>query len=400
MNTSIAPDRFSIPKFAIPLVVLVFWLLHLLISLGLGFYLQSNPELLEAPWFFAPDWASNLAHWDVLWEMRIVDQGYGPDFSPQTSAKFPLAALSARLLHQAFGLSIQIALFIVNKVGVLIGFWALWRLVDRLYDSATSNRAVAYMACSLFGTSFIYWMSYPDPLFLAWWALAFDALFTGRPYRAGLWATLAVWTRPQGALLLPIFALSILVDSIKMNGFRRAFLNRAFWLNFLSACFIPSLALIAWVIRVSDVTRIPFSPYTAQQDVRQTGLIWPWQRIIERFQAMLNFAQPLNIGKWLEGYQLALLIVLLVILCVVCWRRKLRWELLIFTILSVFLPLMTALFAIGRFATLTLLPLAFIYIVPSKRCWIDYLLWLIGIILSLLVFMALNIYSLQVSYVP
>ncbi len=400
MNTAAAPRRFSISKIRIPRVVLVLWLLHLFISLGLGFYLQANPELPEAPWFFAPDWASNLAHWDVLWETRIADQGYGPDFSPQTSAKFPLAAFLARLLHQASGVSLQVALFIVNKVGILIGFWALWRLMNRLYDATTANRAVAYMACSLFGTSFIYWMSYPDPLFLAWWALAFCALFTDRPYRAGLWATLAVWTRPQGALLLPVFALSILIDSLKTHSFRHAFLNRAFWLNVLSACLIPSLALIAWVIRVSDVTLIPFSPYIAQQDVRQTGLIWPWQRIIERFQAMFNFAEPLNMGKWLEGYQLALLIALLIVLCVVCWRRKLRWELLTFSVLSVFLPLMTGFFAIGRFATLTFLPLAFIYIVPAKRRWIDYLLWLIGIILSLLVFVALNIYSLQVSYVP
>ncbi|MBI1280842.1 MAG: hypothetical protein GC179_22145 [Anaerolineaceae bacterium] len=400
MKTIADPRRFSIPNFGIPRTVLVLWVLHLVISLGLGFYLQANPELPEAPWFFAPDWASNLAHWDVLWETRIADQGYGPDFSPQTSAKFPLAALSARLLHQTFGFSLQVALFIINKLGTLLGFWALWCLVKRLYDPFTANRAVTYVACSLFGTSFIYWMSYPDPLFLAWWVLAFEALFTGRPYRAGLWATLAVWTRPQGALLLPVFALSILIESLRTHGLKWALFNRAFFKHVLSACLIPSLALIAWVIRVSDVTQIPFSPYVAQQDVRQTGLIWPWQRIFERFQEIWKFPQQLNIGKWLEGYQLALLIILLIVLGVVWWRRQLRWELLVFTILSVFLPLMTALIAIGRFATMTFLPLAFIYIVPTNRRWIDYLLWFTGIILGLLVFVALNIYSMQVTYVP
>jgi len=256
------------------------------------------------------------------------------------------------------------------------------------------------MACALFGTSFIYWMSYPDPLFLAWWALAFDALFRRQPYRAGLWATLAVWTRPQGALLLPIFALSILIDSLKTYGLKPTIISRVFWSNVLSACLLPSLALMAWVIRVSDVTGIPFSPYAAQQDVRTTGLIWPWQRIIERFQAMLQLTKTLTLGQWLEGYQLALILVTLLILCVVCWRRKLRWELLAFTVLSVFLPLMTAIFAIGRFATLTVLPLAFVYVIPAQRRWMDTLLWAIGIILSLLVLVSLNITALQVGYVP
>lgn len=72
--------------FNIPRRVLLLWLLHLLISFAFGFYLQANPELAEAPMFSTPDWAGNLAHWDVNWELSITDQGYGADFSPQTSA--------------------------------------------------------------------------------------------------------------------------------------------------------------------------------------------------------------------------------------------------------------------------------------------------------------------------
>jgi hypothetical protein len=387
-------------KIGIPRIVMTLWLMHLAISLAFGLYLQANPELSEAPWFFAPDWASNLAHWDVLWETRMADQGYGPDFSPQTSAKFPLAALSARLIHQAFGVSLQVALFIVNKVGMLLGFWALWRLVNRLYDSTIANRVVGYVTCSLFGTSFIYWMSYPDPLFLAWWVLAFEALFAGKNYRAGLWATLAVWTRPQGALLLPVFALSILVTSLKTHGLRSTLFNCVFWSNVFSACLIPTFALITWVVRVSDVTLIPFSPYTVQKDLRQTSLIWPGQRIIQRFQTLFQDAQALSKGQWLESYQLVLVIILVIVLCVICWRGKLRWELLAFTVLSIFLPLLTAIVAVGRFAILTFLPLAFVYIIPAKHRWLDIVFWIIGIGLSLWVLFALNIASQAITYIP
>ncbi len=386
--------------FNIPRRVLLLWLLHLVISLAFGLYLQANPELAEAPMFSTPDWAGNLAHWDVNWELSITDQGYGADFSPQTSAKFPLASLLARIQHQLFGLPIQVALFIVNKLGVLLGLWALWRLVAHLYDSPTADRAVSYMAFPLFGTGFIYWMSYPDPLFLAWWALALDSLFSEQPYRAGLWATFAVWTRPQGALLLPVFALSILTTTIRTHGIRAALRTQTLWIKLVSACLLPAIALIAWIIRVSDVTGIPFSPYVAQRDVRPTGLIWPWQRIMDRFLWMLNPTEPLSLGRWLEGWHLALLLFTLIALCVIYWRGRLRFEVFLFTLLSIFLPLMTAIFGIGRFATLTWLPLVFVHIIPAHRRWLDVMLWAVGLILSLLVLIALNIYSGQVAYVP
>lgn len=161
-----------------------------------------------------------------------------------------------------------------------------------------------------------------------------------------------------------------------------------------------SLALIAWVVRVSDVTAIPFSPYLAQRDVRQTGLMMPWQRIIERVQLMLSQTQPISPGRWLEAWQLALLIFTLLVLLVVWWRGRLRWELLLFTVLSVFLPLLTDIFAIGRFATITFLPLAFVYLIPPNRRWLDTLLWCVGIVLSLLVLLSLNITAYQAGYVP
>lgn len=205
---------------------------------------------------------------------------------------------------------------------------------------------------------------------------------------------------PQGALLLPVFALSIIVISIKTHGIRAALRTQAMWIKLVSACFLPAIALIAWIIRVSDVTGIPFSPYVAQRDVRPSGLIWPWQRILDRFLWMLNPTEPLSLGRWLEGWHLALLLFTLIALCLIYWRGRLRFEVWLFTLLSIFLPLMTAIFGIGRFATLTWLPLVFVHIIPAHRRLLDRVLWSFGIILSLLVFIALDIYSGQVAYVP
>jgi hypothetical protein len=383
-----------------PPAVLLAWLIHLAISLMFGLILQANPELPESPWFFAPDWASNLAHWDLHWEARTVDQGYGADFVPQTSAKFPLAAMTARLLVQTTGVSIPAALFVVNKVGVLAGLWALWLLVDALYDRRAANRAVGYVAFSLLGTAYIYWMSYPDPLFLAQWALAFYWFYRGCYYQAGLVTTLAVWTRPQAALLIGVFALSVVVSQAKTRGLGRALRSPGLWRQGLAVCLPPTLGLAAWVIHISNITGISFSPYVAQAESGRADLMWPWQRLILRAGVMLQEWRTLPFGIWLEGWQLLLVLAGLIGIVVLVRRGTLRWELALFTLLSVFIPLTTRVMAIGRFATLTWIPLVLIGLIPARYRWLDGLLWAVGLALGLVVLVGINIFPLETIFVP
>ncbi|MEZ4671069.1 MAG: hypothetical protein R3E39_24455 [Anaerolineae bacterium] len=392
--------RLRVMRPFVPRSVVFAWLLHVIISLVFGFTVQANPETTEAQWFSTPDWAGNLAHWDVNWEIRISDQGYGPDFSPQTSAKFPLAALTARLIHQVLHVPMQVALFLINKAGLLLGLWALWRMVAGMSDIRTADRAVRFMAFPLLGTAFIYWMSYPDVLFLAWWALAFTCLWEGNYLRAGLIATLAVWTRPQGAVLVGVMGLSVLVEAARNKGLFVTLRSGVFWRHVLAACIIPVLGLVGWIIRVSDVAGIPFSPYVAQGDVGRGEFIWPWERIVERVQWMANQSEPLNGGYWTELWQLALIMLGLVILIVVWRRGKLRWELVLFSVLSIGLPLATGVMAIGRFATMTWLPLAFMYIIPARWRWLDGVLWLVGVGLAVAVLTNINLTPSDWYYVP
>lgn len=383
-----------------PSAVLVAWLIHLAVSLVFGLVLQANPELPESPWFFAPDWASNLAHWDLHWEARIVDQGYGADFVPQTSAKFPLAAMTARLLVQTTGISIPAALFLVNKLGSLAGLWALWLLVSSLYDRQAANRAVGYMALPLLGTAYIYWMSYPDPLFLAQWALAFYLFYRGGCYQAGLVTTLAVWTRPQAALLIGVFALSVAVTAIRTHGLLGALRSRETWRRGLAACLPPTFGLAAWMIHISAITGIPFSPYVAQAESGRADLMWPWERLILRAGVMLQEWRTLPFGIWLEGWHLVLILVGLIGIVVLVRRGKLRWELALFTVLSIFIPLTTRVMAIGRFATLTWIPLVLIGLIPPDCRWLDRLLWAVGLTLALVVLVGINVFPLETIFVP
>lgn len=176
--------------------------------------------------------------------------------------------------------------------------------------------------------------------------------------------------------------------------------TRAFWQKVGAACLIPALGLAGWVIRVSDETGIPFSPYVAQAEVGRADLMWPWERIVERVGWMTSQGEPLNAGRWVEGWQLLLIVAGLLVMLVACWRGKLRWELLVFSALSIGLPLATAIMAIGRFATLTWLPLMFIYIIPARGRWLDGLLWLVGIGLAVAVLANINLTPSDWYYVP
>jgi hypothetical protein len=384
------------------------WMVHVAISLGVGFFLQARPELPASPWFYTPDWAGNLAHWDVLWEARIADQGYGPDFFPQTSSKFPLMAMAARGLHLAFGTPIQIGLFIVNKAGLLAGLWALWRLIERMNGREYAALAVGYVAFPLVGTAYMYWMSYPDVLFLAWWALAFADFFDGRYYRAGLWTTLAAWTRPQGAVLIGVFGLAIVVRGLKSHPLppspsplRNEGENKGgIVTRLIMTCAMPIVGLIVWVVRVSDVTGIPFSPYVAQVDSGRGDLMWPWERLTLRVNGMVANSSDLYAGIWLEAWQLALILFGLGILVYACWRGRLRWELVVFSIISIFLPLLTRIMAIGRFSTMTLLPVALVYLIPTRWKTLHLLIWIVGLGLSLFVMAGLNLFPRELAYVP
>ena len=374
-----------------PRAVALAWLAHLAISLGFGLALQANPELPEAPWFFAPDWASNLAHWDVQWEVIIAEQGYGPDFQPQTSAKFPLLALTARLLAQVSGLSLPAALFALNKLGTLAGLWAVWALANDLYDRTMADRTVGYLAFPLTGTAYVYWMSYPEPLFLAQWALAFLFVVRRQEARAGLMAVLAVWTRPQGALLVAALGLDVLAGERRLSARlgRRA----------LIVCLPPALALAAWLAHISALTGIPFSPYAAQAESGR-ALAWPWERVLRRAAWMVENPGAIWPGHWLEAWQL-LLIALGLAALLVLWRRgRVPGALAAFTLLGVALPLATRILAIGRFSALTWLPVVPALVIPARWRALDWALWALGAGLALWALVGINTAPLATLYVP
>lgn len=374
-----------------PQAVMLTWLAHLAISLGFGLALQANPELPEAPWFFAPDWASNLAHWDVQWEVTIAEQGYGPDFQPQTSAKFPLLALTARLLAQLSGLSIPAALFALNKLGTLAGLWAVWALADDLYGRSAANRAVGYMAFPPTGTAYVYWMSYPEPLFLAQWALAFLFVARRQDARAGLMAILATWTRPQGALLVAALGLAVLTDERRLSA---RLVQRG-----LAVCLPPALALAAWLAHISALTGIPFSPYVAQAESGR-ALAWPWERVLRRAAWMIENPDAIWPGHWLEAWQLTLIGLGLAALLGLWRRGRVPGALAAFTLLGVALPLATRILAIGRFSALTWLPVVPALLIPARWRSLDWALWALGTGLALWVLVGINTVPLTTLYVP
>ncbi|MFZ5425176.1 MAG: hypothetical protein ACOZAO_05255 [Patescibacteria group bacterium] len=343
-------------KHALKFAVLMTLLLRA-IALVWGFTMQTLPGVMEGSGLFDTDWASNLAHWDPELERLVILWGYQPQ--SVLSSKYPFFSMITRALIQLTGMEVTTAMFVVTTVGVFYGFFALWMLLDYLRDMEYADRVIWYMPFSFLGTGFVFLMSFPEAFHIGFWSDAFRRFFNKDYFGASLFVGLAVLTRPQSIVLLPVFALSILHQE---QGNINAVVEKG-----LKACGFPTLVYVVWTWWVSKITEVGLSPITAQDYFRRGDKGLPWTRTHEWFDWLrYNNPSEFNWGQVFETYHLLLIGVGLIVLAFMVYRKELRWELFLFTLLSIMLPLSTHVFAIGRFALATWMPFAYAELIPQK----------------------------------
>jgi hypothetical protein len=138
---------------------------------------------------------------DALWYLRIATHGYAG--TPGSFAFLPLFPLLVRAVMPLVGGRELYAGLIVANAACLLGFVALFKLVETLLDSGAARACVVGLA--VFPTSFFLVAPYGEPLLLATGAGALLAAAKGRPGLAGLAGALAALSRPFGVLLtLPL----------------------------------------------------------------------------------------------------------------------------------------------------------------------------------------------------
>ena len=144
-----------------------------------------------------------LTAWDGGWYMLIAGKGYPKSLvaAPGQSdhAFFPLYPLLIRGVHAVAGASLDRAAVAVTLVASAAAMVVIWLLVERLTDTPTATRTIAFM--SFFPWAFIFSFAYSEGLLLLFVGICLLALLDERWVIAGLAAALAGVARPNGFVL-------------------------------------------------------------------------------------------------------------------------------------------------------------------------------------------------------
>ncbi len=368
--------------------VLPWWISFCLIVFIFGMAMQFLPNMMNLPRFYGTQWANNLTHHDPFSNMMIAEQGYGKTgrIDLQTSVRYPAFPMAVRFTMRATGWSGPIAMFWVSKLFLFGGLVGLWLLVMHLHGEEQANRAVPYMLFPLLGSGYTWMMSFPEPVHLFTWTLGFYFILTKRYYLCGLVTVLGVWSRPQALLILPAYAL-ILLDELRRKEYQGVFDTRL-WRNGLFVGVIPFVAHSAWILHISKITQLPFSPITAQAPYGRSEFQLPWERVWEHIQWVWETRDLIYRPETVfEVYQFILIALALCGMVYLVIRRQLPLGILVFSALCVGLGLSTAIFASGRYALLTWIPVVAIYFIPKKY---DQVIIPIGVSFSFLLVVLLS----------
>ena len=144
-----------------------------------------------------------LTAWDGGWYLLIARRGYPTSLVPAPGqsdhAFFPLYPLLIRGLHAVTGGSLDRAAVAVTVVVSAAAMVVIWRLAERLTDTPTATRSIAFM--SFFPWAFIFSFAYSEGLLLLLAGICLLALLDERWLVAGVAAALAGAARPNGFVL-------------------------------------------------------------------------------------------------------------------------------------------------------------------------------------------------------
>jgi hypothetical protein len=154
-------------------------------------------------------WVGNIVNpmrmWDGLWYRLVAVEGY--EGSSAKAAFWPLFPWAMRYAHEWFGVSYEVAGYLIANICFAIALVLLYRLLSLDFDRKIA--AAAIWALALFPTAFFFTAVYTESPFLV---LLVGSLFAARLQRwwlAGLLGALAALTRSYGMFLVLPFAVLI-----------------------------------------------------------------------------------------------------------------------------------------------------------------------------------------------
>jgi Gpi18-like mannosyltransferase len=283
-----------------------------------------------------------LANWDGLWYRQLAAHGYlrHVSYAQTTLGFFPLYSLAmwvvARPLllltsHNAIW-CLTVAGALISAAGGLVATVLVHRLAEGWWDRATARRATILFI--VFPGSVVFSMVYSEGLLLPLAAGCLYALERRRWVLAGILAGFATAVQPVGLALVPVCALSALLE-LRRQGWSLRRARRSFLAPLLSLTGLGGFVAFLWAW-----TGSPLATYLAQHhgwsETTTPLSLWHMGEKLSNEISFTHFNEPtinLNLVVGLIGGVVLLMMLVLVYFS----RREISPEAILWTAAIAFL---------------------------------------------------------------
>ncbi len=269
-----------------------------------------------------------LSNWDGLWYRSVANRGYPPvAYTGQTNLGFlpgypllmwPLGRLVLALgfAGTSPGTAMSVAGIIISGLGGLVATVLVLKLATGWWGESAGRRAVVLFC--LFPGSVVFSMVYSEGLAIPLAAGCILALQQRRWLLAGILAGCATSVEPDALVLIVVCAVSALLE-LRRRGWREKAAWRSLWAPALSVTGIAAFAAFLWAW-----TGTPLASYHAQhigwkEKTDPFALVHLTQTLAGQV-SFSHFDNPPIDMNLVVGFFGAILLIVLLILMVRCWR--------------------------------------------------------------------------------
>lgn len=228
------------------------------------------------------------ARFDSGWYRKVIESGYGPPpppGKPSEHAFFPLYPMTAKVLHETFGMDGFHAGLIVTCACLFLAMPLFFREAAARLNEAEAWHAVVFLLLS--PVAFFLQAMYAESMFLLFALLAFRDTRAGRAGRAALWGALLGLTRASAIAAGPALFLAAL-EARDASGRRR-------WSRALGLGAVPVVTAVAWIFGMGEANGEPGLFFRAMEG---------WHRGMSSFAGFYEWFWQMKLsikfGHWMK----------------------------------------------------------------------------------------------------
>ncbi|MFI9005806.1 glycosyltransferase family 39 protein [Actinosynnema sp. NPDC053489] len=231
-------------------------------------------------------------YWDPRQPVVWPADGVRTEF-PEAVVFFPLWPKLLGWLSVPFGRTYwhayYVGLVLANVLG-LIALWLLYQLVVERFGTHTARWSVFFLAFSPFSVTFA--AGYAEALFVPLTLAVFLLVRRERWLWAGALGAVATLTRPNGVLVVIVFAVAL----AQRFGWRDLFTRHELGtkLKIVGSAAVVPLGLLAYVAYLWLRWDDPLAFSRWQHDYWHRSPHWPWEPVVQAVRNVLRSDSPHN----------------------------------------------------------------------------------------------------------